>query len=535
MNGLQTARVVIVDDDFAEIEPLLRGLSTLGIGAFYFNGDDSELPSDGKPLQGIRLVFLDLHLIDGSGVGHGALANTVGVLMRIIPEKKGEVGIVCWTKHAEDKAELEAMLKERVPKLEPAFILCLSKQEFIPAKPDVFAKLIMHVDAMFGEILAGAEPKSASDTQNTTVVETLLPLKDRISGAIRDAHQKTYAGEAANIAALRGKIENIFNELPSLRLVWEWEQAVHNAANDATSLLHEIAEARKEGESRENALIAVLASLAKAAGGDTITTPAIAAACLFEGMNPVHADFLDQLANSVTGNTTHYIKLLEIIQEKQNLTPVQKAQTNAAILTAKLPENPSLFQPGNLYVADPEKVDGCPHVLCKIDKFELAYGLIKSKPDAAWMELNKKILGWKKIGLTPEQVEQFKAEQRAQEDAAVREILSKCFAAVLEVTPACDFANKKFSPARFVGCLIVPHEQETTISESDFVRRIKPLTLHSKDGIWHILLNSRFMFGVSNPRGQIKTTPLVRIRLPVLIDIQAWLAAQGARPGYIGV
>ena len=68
MTGLQTSRVIVVDDDPTEVEGLLRGLSSIRIGALYFNGDPEELPK--APIDGIRLVFLDLHLVAGAGDSH---------------------------------------------------------------------------------------------------------------------------------------------------------------------------------------------------------------------------------------------------------------------------------------------------------------------------------------------------------------------------------------------------------------------------------------------------------------------------------
>ena len=89
---------------------------------------------------------------------------------------------------------------------------------------------------------------------------------------------------------------------------------------------------------------------------------------------------------------------------------------------------------------------------------------------------------------------------------------------------------------RFIGCVLVPDALKNNIEDKgDFTMRLKPLSLPGKIGIWHVVLNSRFVFGVSNPHSLIKAPPLVRIRLPLLIDIQAWFAAQSARPGHIAV
>ena len=51
-------KVVIVDDCFQEILPLINILNKNAIPVIYYSGRANELPI--KPLQGIRLFFLDL-------------------------------------------------------------------------------------------------------------------------------------------------------------------------------------------------------------------------------------------------------------------------------------------------------------------------------------------------------------------------------------------------------------------------------------------------------------------------------------------
>ncbi len=530
MNGLQTVRVIVVDDDFSEVEPLLRGLSRLGIGALYFNG--RELPT--APFSGIRLVFLDLHLSAASGGTHGAILETIGVLSQLIPNSKGEIGIICWTKHPDEVNDLNAKLKERWAAFEPAFVLGLSKADFLKPAEDPFARLTVKIEELFAATEKQLAP-AASDGLMTRVLETLESTKGQLRKAVLDCAAVGTEYSQANVEALRASIEKILGDRRGSRLLWEWEQAVHNAASDTTSLVHDIANDRKEGETRDDALLTVLASLARAAGASAATTPAGAAASLFEGMNPIHADFLDQLASAAKTGAPHYQALLDAVQSVRSLSALQVAQTNAAILTAKLFEGSTHFQPGNLYIADAEKPDGCPHILCKIERFELGYGLLKTSKSEKWNKLASEIKDGPKKGYTPDQVEALRAEQQTEEDELLRKVLGECLCGVVEVSPACDFANKKFTPARFVGCLLVPESLEKAIRSGEFIRRVYPITLNARKGAWHLLLNSRFMFGVSNPTNQIKTMPLVRIRLPLLIDIQAWLAAQGARPGHIAI
>ena len=49
-------------------------------------------------------------------------------------------------------------------------------------------------------------------------------------------------------------------------------------------------------------------------------------------------------------------------------------------------------------------------------------------------------------------------------------------------------------------------------------------------GMFHLAFNARFLAGVP-AKSLAKRTPLFRIRQNTLVDLQAWLAAYGSRPG----
>lgn len=115
---MNTARVVVVDEDKNEALPLLAALGTLGIGAVYIVGDDvATLPK--TKLRGIRTVFLDLNL-NGQSEGKNFVPYAAKVLNESVDCASQSVGIVCWTKNNDDIG----LLNDSLAKLgiRPAFV-----------------------------------------------------------------------------------------------------------------------------------------------------------------------------------------------------------------------------------------------------------------------------------------------------------------------------------------------------------------------------------------------------------------------------
>jgi len=204
MNGLQTTRVVVIDDEFLEAEPLLRGLARLGIGALYFNGE--EFPE--SLITGTRLVFLDLHLSGAAGGAHGAILKSVGVLSQVVPEITGEVGVICWTKHSDEVKDFAATLKERWPKFEPAFVMGLPKAEFLKPREDAFARLLVGVDGIFSE--ARLKVPTANEGELRGALEVLSSIKDRIVEAIKACAKTVHEPGQADIDALHKRVKKTF-------------------------------------------------------------------------------------------------------------------------------------------------------------------------------------------------------------------------------------------------------------------------------------------------------------------------------------
>ena len=88
-----------------------------------------ELPQ--KPLQGVRLFFLDLRFspnVDSKTI----ISNASHILKAILGESNGPYLLIIWSSTGDEyKEELENELKDKLYR--PEFILCLSKGDLVPS------------------------------------------------------------------------------------------------------------------------------------------------------------------------------------------------------------------------------------------------------------------------------------------------------------------------------------------------------------------------------------------------------------------
>lgn len=119
MIGLKISRVVVIEDNDIEAASIIQALNRFDVSALRYNGDLDQLPD--KPLDGIRLVFLDVRLGGATGEPRHFVPQTVNVLKKVIKGRSGATGIIYWTAHPEDITLLETQIKKDFPEFIPAF------------------------------------------------------------------------------------------------------------------------------------------------------------------------------------------------------------------------------------------------------------------------------------------------------------------------------------------------------------------------------------------------------------------------------
>ena len=457
MHALRSARTVIIDDEFEAALPLIHVLGSQGIGVSYFNGEKEHLPP--HPLDGIRVVFLDLRLFEAiPSESRHYIAATLPILKRIVAPSRGGTGIVCWTMHPEDITELEKQLPKVMPKFTPAFILRLDD------KPALVAD---HVQL-----------NRAVDEKMTT--------------------------------------------LPAHQIMWDWEQIVHDAATDTTNMILDLSEPEKKD------VLCVLQALSNAAGGKTATDEVSCLRNLYEALNPLHFDRMEQGSRMVKATKLHAKSLCP--KSKPSLSSAQKAKLNRAMLSADVLGGTRPI-PGNVYVASSNMGVKCPVTRCdlKPSMVEEWTGDPSSWPCWTKDDEYKKLK--KAKNTEPEKDGLLKARREA--------ILDECLSALVELTPGCDYAQGKQRIARFVAGLLLPAKYTKIFpirpEHKIYLKDIPELFIESLNGDWQLILNARYLFTIPNPSRRVCSQPLLRLRSHVLVDIQAWFAAHAARPGYLSV
>jgi hypothetical protein len=100
MNLPLNGRIAIIDDQYQHAEPLMHVLSQKQLPFTYFSGEQKFLPEENNNQNDIRVLFLDINLIDDSEHEDKVLKSTLlPVLNRVISATNHPYLIVFWSRH----------------------------------------------------------------------------------------------------------------------------------------------------------------------------------------------------------------------------------------------------------------------------------------------------------------------------------------------------------------------------------------------------------------------------------------------------
>lgn len=108
----QNPKVLVVDDCFDEVKPLLSLFSQTGIPYLYFDGGIDSVPE--RPFTSVRLVVLDIDLKDRTNGQNekGKASALAGYLDQLITLQDSPYAILFWTKHEEIINEIISYLND---------------------------------------------------------------------------------------------------------------------------------------------------------------------------------------------------------------------------------------------------------------------------------------------------------------------------------------------------------------------------------------------------------------------------------------
>lgn len=421
IENLSTSRVLVVDDKPAEAVPILTALGEVGVGCVYVKGDKvEELPA--APIEGIRLVFLDMRLAEG-GDQKTALSKTLHVLKTCVSEKTMPLVVVCWTRHQEDVAAFKEAAEKDFPGLR------------------------------HGAIVAMPKPTASSPDK------------------WKNIHRR---------------IRTTLREYGGFGLVWRWENVLHEAATETSQALAE-ASARMVANTTtvadwQEGVFSVCRELVRADAGRTADRRAVSNA-LFRMLNELAMDRIHHVV--LTGPLPCVDKLIPGADPGLGLEDT--ARLNQMILVDPVASGDTSISPGFTYVQS----RGTPKCLFK--KFGIGVRFIR-----------KYIKG------------QF--------DGRVTPVL-------IELSPACDFAQGQRPVCTFIAGLLVPGE--TLVKSEGHKEVLGPLTIPGYKGTKKIIASKRLVYACSLAPGDISNRPICRLRSTALIDLQVKTAMFKARPGTV--
>ncbi|MEG0308351.1 MAG: hypothetical protein RR636_10430 [Clostridium sp.] len=249
MEIIKNSKVLIIDDKYEEVSPVIQSLAREGIFTIYWNGNIETKPN--VPLQGIRFVFLDMRF---SSVTDSRSINTwlFTLLKSAISEKNGPYILLIWSKH--DSEYLEGFKDEfssvkEVPK--PYLIINMEKNNFI--------KWVDEENEVYNQVAATLDIQGKQDIKD----EILEVLK---VNSIGEKNEIIQLRENVTEELLRSLDEKL-NQVNSLAILLMWEKIVTTSAKN---LVNNITEFSELNEDWNNNIKTLIQYLAKANAGKSL-------------------------------------------------------------------------------------------------------------------------------------------------------------------------------------------------------------------------------------------------------------------------
>ncbi len=346
-----------------------------------------------------------------------------------------------------------------------------------------------------------------------SLFETYPAFRGRLFFIRMDKPQPPAAIDAVK---LRQDVERELNQLAPLPLLWNWDGLVQRAACGVTtelcrlaSVQAELSAADNEDEERKKMLAAlnsVLRFLLKAEAGKALTKDTAPAAFL-NILGPLHSDRLENLTPKPELDLA--ASVLDPGGNAFEPKPEVLVALNTMLLTGSYNAEGDPFRPGTIYhVAD-------------AGAFEAATGV--------------------NINNIAQEVCQKNLMER-QNAAKLADWITVCRPVLLEVSPACDFAQRKRPVCRLVAGFAVPkgsanllkQRKEEGFSALRILDSVK-IPLLDTMAEWMPVFSSAIVLSWPEAKPASFLNPVARLKESVLADFRNWLSHQGARPGYLSV
>ncbi|PWW38567.1 hypothetical protein DFO83_104267 [Idiomarina loihiensis] len=207
--------VLILDDKYDEAKPIIDLMAKQGVPCSYYNGMLDSLPN--SPLNRVRLVFCDIEFVQALNI-EGHASNIIRLLNTLVPENNGPYILILWTTYNNEDAEfVEGQIKNFMASKKPLAIIQLRKFNFIEREvsqtlsTNQIKKLKDSLSIMFDEYDVEKITNEIDDiNENEIVVNLKKDAKENLNKEILE------------------KLRDFGN---SFQLFLIWEEIVNNSLN----------------------------------------------------------------------------------------------------------------------------------------------------------------------------------------------------------------------------------------------------------------------------------------------------------------
>jgi hypothetical protein len=222
--------VVIVDDNIEEIEPLIYYFTNKGVPTFVSDGKQSSLPS--TPLNGVRLLFLDMELISSNNP-RDISTKLVTVIQRMIGMQNGPYILILWsTKNGQyEKDFRELLYKDSDTVLNPISIIAFKKEDIFEDQNDELFDIDDITSIITEKITDNKDIEVSID--HATIIKDYI--KEELELVNKD-DKKAIRSSAIDI--ISNEIESKLSKIDSMQIFFEWNNIVtDNDKNLVTDML----------------------------------------------------------------------------------------------------------------------------------------------------------------------------------------------------------------------------------------------------------------------------------------------------------
>ncbi len=472
-------KVVVFDDEYDEVKGLLKALSKQGIPYNYYQDETGEdLPEE--PIKNVRLVFLDLQLITGQSMSNHAIISSIGARLGKVIEPSNNYILVYWsTKETKYKDTIDAAFEDRLKDYKPIIKISLNKIE---------------------------ARKKGDEVVNYIIQE----------------------------------IQNKSEDFSLFKVFSLWENLVNNSAgklvNDFTHFIG------KDCDWDDSAKY-VLYKLAQAYSGKQIENKSELEQ-VEDAFFTLNYTLLDSIENSINSKLNEHSENLKNVISG-NYTP---SNPYNSIINKKLLLSQNGFEalvPGSLFLIDEELSSKEKYLKQKFEdkcnnpkipenkKDSIVKKLQKAlNDDLSGVEFQRKAIN-KNFNILVSSI--IKPDVEGERAKILNDIIESSIKIEINISPLCDYAQRKMHCCRFLPGLFIPLNLFKNINTKNAYNYISDGVIRFEGDIdYKLVFDFRFLY--SRPEKLIKNRNAnYKVRHQLLSDIQLKLGTHINRPGVLYV